>query len=115
MYKLNSLKKNADFKKVYAKGRSAANSSFIIYALPNSLPYPRIGFSVSKKIGKAVQRNWFKRRMKELCRHNLEIFKSEYDYVLIPRPGLKEKSFAFWEQDLHKLIKKLWGKNAKIN
>ncbi len=115
MDKLTSLKKNADFKKVYAKGRSAANSSFIVYTLPNFLPYSRIGFSVGKKMGKAVQRNWFKRRLKELCRHNLKVFKSGYDYILIPRPRSREKSFALWEHDLHKLMEKLWGKNEKTN
>ncbi len=93
------LRRRKDFRRTYKQGISAKNSSFIVYWRPNGLKTCRVGFSVSKKIGAAVQRNRVKRRLREACRLELTHFVEGYDYIFIaraysknmPMPELKQQ------------------------
>jgi len=79
------LRRRKDFRRTYKQGLSAKNSSFIVYWRANGLETYRVGFSVSKKIGGAVQRNRVKRRLREACRLELSHFLKGYDYIFIAR------------------------------
>ncbi|MEW5766597.1 MAG: ribonuclease P protein component [bacterium] len=83
---------SADFKCVFTKGRSFANQFLIIYVLRKG-EGRRIGFVVSKKIGKAVVRNKVRRRLREIYRTNKYKFKSGLELVVIARPGIIELDF----------------------
>lgn len=102
------LRRRKDFKKVYVKGDSAAGRYVVVYALKNNnLETSRFGFSVSKKIGKAVQRNRFKRMLREICRRNINSFAAGFDIIVIARRKIIEVSYKEIEKDLMKLAKKL--------
>jgi ribonuclease P protein component len=80
------LKSPAEFDRVYARKRSASDPVLILYACENDRGFPRLGCSVSKKIGNAVVRNRYKRLFREafrLSQHELP----PVDLILIPRPG----------------------------
>ncbi|GBF32510.1 ribonuclease P protein component [Desulfocucumis palustris] len=113
MQKLYTIKKNPDFKKVYGKGRSVAGYSMVLYYLPVKTTGKRFGFSVGKKVGKAVVRNRVKRVLKELCRLNQQWFKEGYDYILIPRKGFSDRSFQQLRDDLGKLTGKAFKNEGK--
>ena len=51
------LKKDSDFRKVYKHGKSFANRNLVMYILDNKSDYTRVGISVSKKVGNAINRN----------------------------------------------------------
>lgn len=85
MDKNESLRNNRDFRKVYDKGKSFANKYLVMFYTKNNLNYNRVGFSISKKLGKAVVRNKVKRRMKESYRLNSHRFKKGYDIVFLAR------------------------------
>ncbi|WP_147802525.1 ribonuclease P protein component [Alkalicoccus halolimnae] len=86
MKKQHRLKKNEEFQHVFQRGSSAANRQFVVYQLPRQeQTHIRIGLSVSKKLGNAVQRNRIKRLMKEVLRDLTEDLKQEYDVVIIAR------------------------------
>ncbi|MDO4614962.1 MAG: ribonuclease P protein component [Lachnospiraceae bacterium] len=86
------LKKNADFSRVYRRGKSKANKQLVMYILKRQDQMNRMGISVSKKVGNSVIRHRIKRRMKEIYRLNEEKFGSGYDIVFIARNAAAEAS-----------------------
>ena len=66
MRKLYVVKNARDFEKIIKTGKLAKNKSFIIYYSDNDLPYNRYGISVGKKLGNAVYRNKYKRKIRAI-------------------------------------------------
>ena len=81
------MKTPAEFERCYARKRSASDGVLIVYACENSLPHPRLGCSVSRKVGNAVVRNRYKRLFREGFRLSQHDLPSGVDLILIPRPG----------------------------
>jgi len=98
------LKRREDFRLVYKRGRSKAGSLLVLYARKNGLSHHRVGFSVSKKVGKAVERNRVKRQLREICRLNPQWFKPGFDYIFIARSPIKSASFGEKTQGVKKLL-----------
>jgi ribonuclease P protein component len=60
------LSRSADFDRVFRSGRSHASREFVLYVFPRAEQAPpRLGLSVSRKVGGAVQRNQVKRLLRE--------------------------------------------------
>lgn len=102
-----SLKKNQEFKKVYSKGKSVVNKYLVMYYLKNDLPYNRIGFSISKKVGNSVTRNRVRRLMKESLRLSTINVKSGYDLVFIARVRMNQADYSTVFKSMHHLLKKI--------
>jgi len=100
------LRKRRDFSYTYKKGRSLANSCLVLVYRKNRLKITRVGFSISKKFGNAVQRNKTKRRLREICRVRLEKIKPGYDLIFIVRIGARDASFAKLENQMENLLKR---------
>ena len=80
-----TLKKNSDFRRLYAKGKSAATPYLVVYCRKNRLDRNRVGYTVSTKLGHAVVRNRVRRRLREIVRLNAALVKPGYDLVLVAR------------------------------
>ena len=80
-----SLKKNGDFRRLYAKGKSTASPYLVVYCRKNRLDHNRTGYTVSTKLGHAVVRNRVRRRLREIVRLNAQSVKPGYDLVLVAR------------------------------
>jgi ribonuclease P protein component len=78
-----TLKK--DFSQVFSTGVRQTSGPLLMHTMKNTLGYPRLGLSVPRRVGTAVQRNQIKRKCREAFRHIQEEF-SGVDIVLTVRP-----------------------------
>jgi ribonuclease P protein component len=81
------MKTPAEFERCYARKRSASDGVLIVYACENDRAHPRLGCSVSRKVGNAVVRNRYKRLFREAFRLSQHDLPPGVDLILIPRPG----------------------------
>jgi ribonuclease P protein component len=79
-----------DFRRVYDRRRSASDKWLIVYACENGLPHRRLGLSVSRKVGGAVERNRVKRVLRERFAELAPALPADTDYVVIARPGIAD-------------------------
>ncbi len=79
------LKKRSEFQRVYQNGSKYWNRYFVIYVLRTHFDYLRLGITVSKKVGKSVQRNRVKRLIRESFRHLRPQIQTAYDVVVVGR------------------------------
>lgn len=94
MKHFHSIKKNADFQKVYRTGKSYANKLLIMYVMKTGEERPsRIGISVSKKVGNSVVRHHVTRLVRESFRLNEDKVKTGLDIVVVARAAAKEAEF----------------------
>ncbi len=101
---MEHLKSNRDFGKVYVKGKYVAERLVVVHYLPNRLEYSRIGFSVSKKIGKSVQRNLIKRRLREILRKLYPQIKPGFDIIISARNGTESALFENLEKSTRQAL-----------
>ncbi|TDA70667.1 MAG: ribonuclease P protein component [Clostridia bacterium] len=108
------LKKNSDFAQVYRAKQKLFGRRISMYYLQNGLEHPRFGFSVSRRLGKAVQRNRLKRLMREGCRLYPPKMPVGCDVILVARPGAAGLTYRQVVQDLQRLWK-MAGWNGENN
>ena len=104
MKKLYIVKYTRDFEKIMNNGKCLKNKSFVVYSLDNNLPYNRYGISVSKKLGNAVFRNKYKRKIRSIIDNNKKDYINGKDYIIILRKGALEESFQELSKELISLI-----------
>ncbi|KNZ42557.1 ribonuclease P protein component [Acetobacterium bakii] len=107
MAKINSLKKQNDFNRVFKTGEVFGNKTFVMYYLKNGSEANRLGIVVSKKVSKkAVVRNKIKRRIKEAYRLNEDSFAMGFDIIIIAKGSCQEEKYNNMEKSLKHLFYK---------
>ena len=85
MKSTTTVKKNYEFRRMYAKGKSGVSSCLVVYYRKNRLGHNRLGVTVSTKLGHAVVRNRVRRRLREIFRLNQSGLAQGYDMILVAR------------------------------
>ena len=92
MAKRRRLSRSAEFERVYRQGRSKGNRFLVLYAFPREgdAEGPRLGLSVSRKVGGAVDRSKVKRCLREAFWAEADRLPEGSDYVVVARPDARE-------------------------
>lgn len=93
-----TLKKNSDFRRLYAKGKSAVNPYMVVYCRRNNTGENRLGYTVSAKLGHAVVRNRIRRRLREIYRLNSSFLRSGWDIVIVARARCIDAKYSGMEK-----------------
>jgi ribonuclease P protein component len=91
------IRRGADFQRAFRRRASVADSCIIVFGHPNGLPHPRLGLSVSRKVGGAVMRNRWKRLLREAFRLARPQLPDGIDLIVIPRAGTEPMLAALME------------------
>ena len=97
------LKTPEQFQRVYDRKKSASDSLLIVYVCENDGQHPRLGVSVSKKVGGAVQRNRVKRVVREVCRRHKSWFPTGSELVFVAKRSATTLDFAAAEREIERL------------
>lgn len=99
------LRSNQEFQRVYQGGESFVEGLVVLYLLrlPDE-PVRQAGFSVSKKLGKAVTRNVVKRRLREAYKACLPALPRGYAAVFVARKAAAEAEFPALEKAMRKVL-----------
>src|SRR3954466_9640811 len=87
------LSRSAEFERVYRQGRSKGNRFLVLYAFPREAPAdegPRLGLSVSRRVGGAGERPPVKRPLREAFWQEAERLPADADYVVVARPDARD-------------------------
>lgn len=106
MNKHQRVKKNAEFQKIFKRGKSFANRQFVVYCFEKEGQEDfRIGLSVSKKVGNAVTRNRIKRYIRQAFLEMKDEVKPNMDYVIIARHQAATMDFHESKKSLQHVLK----------
>lgn len=101
------LRKHADYQRVYKSSRKqfSKQMTYFFTLRMDEEKTPRIGLTVGKVMGKAVERNRIKRRMREAVRKNLALLTVPVDVVLHPRKSLIDLEFTALEREVAQVFR----------
>ncbi|MDD6878824.1 MAG: ribonuclease P protein component [bacterium] len=104
MKKQFRVKKKYEFENIIKSSNFVKNKFFIIYYNKNNLNYYRFGVSVGKKLGNAVFRNKYKRKIRSIIDNNKKYYQNNLDYIIIMRKACIDCEFSVLQENYIKLI-----------
>lgn len=104
MKKINIIKSNEEYNRIIKNIRPYKTNAFLIFIEKKEQEKYKFGFSVSKKIGKAVTRNKIKRQLKNILDQN--IYENNFNCIIMVRKGIFDLSFVEIEKSLNNILTK---------
>jgi ribonuclease P protein component len=114
--KSHHLRLPREFDTVYAAKTRESRGPLTVFAMPNELGHPRLGMSVSRKVGIAVRRNRIRRLLREAFRLMQHDFPRGYDLVIVVRPH-EPLMLADYQKALSGAVSKLhqiWSRRVTV-
>lgn len=105
--KIESVKENVAFRRAYHKGKCYATPYLSIYWRKNGSDKRRLGITVSKKIGSAVQRNRIRRIIRAAAYNCCDILPTRCDIIIVARTRTKDLKST----DIERIIRERFENN----
>ena len=102
----NRLKKRKQFKWTFKNGKSVGDKHITLIFVKSKTRDAKIGFSVTKKVGKAVVRNKKKRQMREAVSKHINLINGFFFFFFVARPSIVEADYFQIESEILSLIEK---------
>ncbi len=103
MKKMYRVKKNQEFQRIMGIKRFVSCPVLTLYYAPKREAISRVGLSVGKKLGGAVQRNLVKRQVRMMVQ-DLTDFNEKFDCIILVRGAYLKQSFDLNKKDLEKVL-----------
>ena len=107
------LTSRRQFLTVYDRGRRVRGKCVTVFGMPNRLGRSRVGFTVTKKLGGAVERNRIKRQLREIFRLNRLSGSGSLDIVINAHHSIGASPVAEIESDLLRCVDRLTTGDAR--
>jgi ribonuclease P protein component len=113
------LRKHADYQRVYQASRKHFSTSmtyFFRLREEGEVSGPRVGLTAGRVLGKAVERNRIKRRMREAVRRHVELLNANVDVVLHPRRTVLTIDFTELDAEVERVfttIRKAFNRDSR--
>ncbi len=104
------------YKQIYGKKRTLFSSTMVVYHAAAEGDRPRVGLTVSRKIGNAVVRNRGKRLLRQIFGQNRFMLGQPLDLVVNAKKGIKDTDFRTLEAEFRIVIRRLnrqYGKQGQ--
>ena len=101
-----TINRNCDFRRLYYKGKAYTHPALVVYAMKNSAGICRIGITVSKKIGTAVERNRCKRVIRAAYRAVESQLSGNWDFIFVARSKTRFLKSTQVQEILTELLQK---------
>src|SRR4028119_652904 len=101
------LTDSPEFERVYKQGTAFRGGLFSVHAFPNEIGTPRLGLSVSRKVGNAVTRNAVRRRLREVFHSTIGRIPGNLDLVVSARPPASEATFEELQEEFFRALDKI--------
>jgi ribonuclease P protein component len=111
--KRRRLSRSAEFDRVFREGRSHASRYLVLHAFPRPNAEedgPRLGVSVGRKVGGAVERNRVKRLLREAFWASADALPPSHDFVLVARPDAGDLARDGGEAGIEHALRELLDK-----
>ena len=102
--KAERLLRGYQFRRVYDKGRRYNSFLFTLFVLKNPEAVTRLGITVTRKVGNAVQRNRCKRILREIFRRHKAVITDKIDLVFNVKKAMLEASYQEVESEFLRLL-----------
>ena len=99
------IRRRSEYQRCYREGRRRHGESMILYGMANELEHPRLGITVSRKVGNSVVRHRVKRRLREIYRRwSGRAQLPSLDLMIHVKPAAARASYATLETELTRLL-----------
>ncbi len=108
MNRRHRLRQQTDLRNVRQEGALFKHRLALLHCRPNGTPISRFGFSVSRRVGKAVRRNRVRRCLREVVRLHLKQIPTGWDCLFVARPPAALASYQEVEAAVLRLLQQAY-------
>jgi len=106
------VRKRSEYQRIYANGQKISSKNLVLFYLENGLERPRMGMTVTRRTGGAVQRNRIKRLLREWFRQSRPELPA-LDLVINAREGIHRMTLEALSRELRDVFRRIAARESR--